>query len=112
MKFCNEEHWVLFRDRNDDIQIFERDALEHHEPCHPVVMLAIDVMGAGYEGVIVDAEKMSNERAFIALQTNDQTPEGRIIENLYRNYWPGQRLPSKKKKKKKIASNYTKSSKS
>ena len=106
MKLFNDDHFLLFRDRNDDVHMIEGDSLEHHEPCHPVIMLAIDVMGAGYEGVIVDAERISNGRAFIALQTNDQTPEGRIVENLYHNYWPGQRLPSKKQLLKKIASKY------
>ena len=73
---------IFYLDRSDTVQIIDPSTLSHSDGLNPIMLIAAAVINAGYDGVIVDEQRMANGRYFQALNTNSATPEGRILAAL------------------------------
>lgn len=70
---------LFYRDRGDNLQVIDSEALVHTDGLSPILLIAVAVINAGYSGVIVDEYRMANGRYFQSINTNSATPEGRIL---------------------------------
>ena len=85
---------VFYWDRADNLNVIDPDAISHYEDVHPVLAIVVEVVNAGYEGVIVDEQRLRNGRYFQALNVNLATPEGRIISAIQSSFEAGEEIPS------------------
>lgn len=85
---------VLYHDRNDNLQIIDPDCVPHSDNINPLQQLAIDIINAGYDGIVVDEIQLQDGRYFQAISANLDTPEGRIFTNLSEDYQNEISLPS------------------
>ena len=97
---------AFYLGRDNNVQVFDPDNLPHTDGLSPLMLLVIDVINAGYEGVIVDEEPLSNGRIFQGLNVNLATPEGRILQQVSNAYAKGKRLPRSKTLLRKIELEY------
>jgi hypothetical protein len=73
---------IFYLDRSDTVQVIDSDSLVHTDDLSPIIHIAVAVIRAGYDGVVIDQHRMANGRYFQALNTNIATPEGRIVSEL------------------------------
>jgi hypothetical protein len=85
---------VFYWDRADSLKMIDPDVIPHFDDIHPVLAIVVDVINAGYEGVIVDEQRLGNGRYFQALNVNLATPEGRIISAIQSSFEAGEVTPS------------------
>ncbi len=85
---------VFYWDRADNLNLIDPDVIPHFDAVHPVMAIVVDVINAGYEGVVIDEQRLSNGRYFQALNVNLATPEGRIISVIQSSFEAGQVIPS------------------
>ena len=85
---------VVYLDRNNTNHIVDPGCVPHSDDLSPLQNLVIDIINAGYEGVIVDEKRLKNGRYFCALSTNGNTPEGRLLIQLSSDYANGKPMPS------------------
>jgi hypothetical protein len=84
---------VVYLDRNNTNHIVDPDCVPHSDDLSPLQNLVIDIINAGYEGVIVDEKRLKNDRYFCALNTNRNTPEGQLLAQLRSDYANGKPMP-------------------
>jgi len=84
---------AFYLGRDNKVQVFEPDKLPHTDGLSPLMLLVIDVINAGYEGVIVDEEPLSNGRIFQGLNVNLATPEGLLLQYISDVYAESGELP-------------------
>jgi hypothetical protein len=85
---------VLYHGRDDNFYVVDPDCILHFDDTPPLLRLAAVIMAAGYEGVIVDEERLLNGRVIHFLSTNSATPEGRILAGVSLANSAGKPLPS------------------
>ena len=68
--------------------------IPHFDDGHPVLNIVVDIINAGYEGVVIDEQRLSNGRYFHALNANLATPEGRIVSGLQSSFEAGEEIPT------------------
>lgn len=85
---------VFYWDRADNVNLIDPDTIPHFDDVHPVLNIVIDIINAGYEGVLVDEQRLSDGRFFQALNVNLATPEGQIVSALQASYDAGESIPS------------------
>lgn len=85
---------VFYWDRVDNLNLIDPDIIPHFDDEHPVLKIVVDVINAGYEGVIIDEQRLSNGKYFHALNVNLATPEGRIISEIQSSFEARQELPT------------------
>ena len=85
---------IYYWDRADNLNMIDPDVIPHFDDIHPVLAIVVDVINAGYEGVIIDEQRLSNGRYFQALNVNVATPEGRIISSIQSLFEAGEAIPS------------------
>jgi hypothetical protein len=73
---------IFYLDRSDTVQLVDPSSLSHTDGLSPIMLIAVAVINAGYDGVIIDEQCMANGRVFQALNINSATPEGRILAAL------------------------------
>jgi len=73
---------VFYWDRGDVMHIVDPDGIEHFDGFSPLMMIAIGIINAGYKGVIIDEQLMSNGRYFQALNVDLATHEGAMMDVL------------------------------
>lgn len=73
---------VFYWDRGDVMHIVDPDGLKHFDDLSPLMLIAIEIINAGYEGVVIDEQLMSNGRYFQALNIDLATPEGEMLQAL------------------------------
>jgi len=85
---------VFYWDRADNLNLIDPDVIPNFNDMHPVMAIVADVINAGYEGVVIDEQRLSNGRYFQALNVNFATPEGRIVSAIQSSFEAGQVIPS------------------
>jgi hypothetical protein len=70
---------IFYLDRSDTVQVIDSDSLAHTDDLSPIMHIAVAVIRAGYDGVVIDQHRMANGRYFQALNTDIATPEGKIL---------------------------------
>ena len=73
---------IFYLDQSDKMKIIDSSSLRHSDDLNPLMLIAVAVINAGFDGVIIDEQRLANGRYFQALNTNIATPEGRILEAL------------------------------
>jgi hypothetical protein len=73
---------IFYLDRSDTVQVIDSGSLSHTDDLSLIMNIAVAVIRAGYDGVVIDQHRMTNGRYFQALNTNIATPEGRILTDL------------------------------
>lgn len=84
---------VVCLDRTNTTHIVDPDCVPHSDDLSPLQNLVIDIINAGYKGVIMDEKRLKNGRYFYALSTNGNTPEGRLLIQLSSDYANGKPMP-------------------
>jgi hypothetical protein len=73
---------LFYIDRSDKAHIVDSTSLPHTDDLSQIAKIAVAVLNAGYEGLILDEHLMANGRYFQAVNVNLATPEGRTLKNL------------------------------
>lgn len=73
---------VFYWDRGDVMHIVDPDGLKHFDDLSPLMLIAIEIINAGYKGVVIDEQLMSNGHYFQALNIDLATPEGEMLQAL------------------------------
>ncbi len=73
---------LYYLDRSGTLKVIDSSSLSHTDDLSPIMNIAVAVIRAGYDGVVIDQHRMANGRYFQALNTNIATPEGRILTDL------------------------------
>ena len=82
---------VFYWDRGDVMHVVDPDIMKHVDGFSPLMMIAIRIINAGYKGVVIDEQLMSNGRYFQALNVDLATHEGAMMNALQDC---GENLPS------------------
>lgn len=85
---------VFYWDRADNLNLIDPDVIPHFDGGHPLLNIVVDIINAGYEGVVIDEQRLSNGRYFHALNVNLATPEGQIVSALQAAYDAGEKISS------------------
>jgi len=85
---------IFYHGRDNQLHVIDPDCIPHFEETQPLLVIAAELINAGYEGVIVDERRMSNGRYMHCLATDIATPEGRMITEISNAFDLGAPLPS------------------
>jgi hypothetical protein len=80
--------------RDNTINVFDPSMLPHTDELSQILIIAIDVISSGYQGVRVDELRLSNGRHIQAMDVNLDTPEGRIMKYVGTKIGRGEKPPS------------------
>lgn len=84
---------LMYLDRGGAIHIADSDALPQSDDTDSLIALAIEIIKAGYKGVIIDQYRLQNGRYFQAINGNIATPEGFILDAISANRQRGVDVP-------------------
>jgi hypothetical protein len=85
---------VLVLNRVNELHVIDPDSLPHSDGLHPIVLIAVAVINAGFQGVAVDEGRLSNGRSLQALSIDRLSPEGQMLQALCERSQAGFKLPS------------------
>ena len=73
---------LMYLDRGDTVHVVDSSSLPHTNAISPLMLIVLEVILAGYEGVTVDEKRLADGRYFQALNVDKKTPEGQIMIKL------------------------------
>ena len=73
---ANENYLIMYRSQNDDLIVTDTDYLDSIGDQDPILELAIELMVAGYPGIVVHTAPLSNGDYFFGTNYRADTPEG------------------------------------
>lgn len=85
---------IFYHGRDNQLHVIDPDCIPHFDETQPLLVIAAELINAGYEGVIVDEKRMSNGRYMYCLATDIATPEGRMFAEISNAVNLGDPLPS------------------
>ena len=68
--------FIMYRSQNDDLVITDTDYLNSKGDQDPILELAVELMVAGYPGIVVHTAPLSNGEYFFGTNYRADTPEG------------------------------------
>lgn len=75
---ANENYLIMYHSQNDDLIVTDTDYLDSKGNQDPILELAIELMVAGYPGIVVHTAPLSNGKYFFGINSKRGTPEGRV----------------------------------
>ena len=72
----DENYLIMYRSQNDDLIVTDTDYLDSIGDQDPILELAIELMVAGYPGIVVHTAPLSNGDYFFGTNYRADTPEG------------------------------------
>ena len=84
---------LLVHSRSNDLHIVDPDGIPHSDDPSPLMLFAVELIKAGYEGVAVDEIRLKNGRFVHSLEVNLATPEGVVMRKLSTALNEGRPLP-------------------
>ena len=84
---------VFVHSRSIELHIVDPDEIPHSDDPSPLILLAVEVIKAGYTGVAIDELKLKNGRFVYSLEGNIATPEGLVMRKLQLAFENGRPLP-------------------
>lgn len=75
---ASENLFIMYHAQNDDLIVTDTDYLDSKGNEDPIIELAIELMVAGYPGIVVHTAPLSNGEYFFGINTKRDTPEGRV----------------------------------
>ena len=85
---------VFVHSRSNDLHIVDPDGIPHSDVPSPLILFAVDIIKAGYEGVAVDEIRLNNGRFVHSLEVDLATPEGVVMQKLSKALNEGRPLPN------------------
>lgn len=73
---ADENVLILYHTQNDDLIVTDTDYLDSKGDQDPILELAVELMVAGYPGIVVHTAPLSNGRYFFGTNYRADTPEG------------------------------------
>ena len=67
--------FIMYRSQNDDLIVTDTDYLDSIGDQDPILELAIELMVAGYPGIVVHTAPLSNGKYFFGINSKRGTPE-------------------------------------
>ena len=80
-----DESLIFYWDRSNHLNIVDSGAISHFKNGHPVLNIVVDIINAGYHGVMIDEQRLSNGKYFHALSVDLNSPEGAIISAIQKS---------------------------
>lgn len=80
---ADDNIFIMYHAQNDDLIVTDTDYLDSKGNEDPILELAIELMVAGYAGIVVHTAPLSNGRYFFGINTRSDTPEGRVYERAH-----------------------------
>ena len=102
-----DENLLFYWDRTNSLNLLDRDLIPHFDDGHPIMNIVVDILNAGYGGVMIDEQRLSNGKYFHALSVNLDTPEGAIVSTLQKSFNAGDEIPASSEVIKSINLAYT-----
>lgn len=84
---------IFYWDRGSGLHIMESDDLPHFDTEPPLMLHAVALINAGFEGVAIDQTRLANGRYFQALNVDTASPEGQMMQALHERHQAGFKLP-------------------
>lgn len=75
---ANENHLIMYHAQNDDLIVTDTDYLDSKGNEDPIIELAVELVVAGYPGIVVHTAPLSNGDYFFGINTKRGTPEARV----------------------------------
>ena len=85
--------FIMYRSQNDDLVITDTDYLDSKGDQDPILELAVELMVAGYPGIVVHTKPLSNGRYFFGTNYRADTPEGRIYARAQADFHRSRKIP-------------------
>ena len=85
--------FIMYRSQNDDLVITDTDYLDSKGDQDPILELAVELMVAGYPGIVVHTAPLSNGDYFYGINSRRDTPEGRIYERVQAEFYELEKNP-------------------
>lgn len=73
---------LLYRNQNDDIELFEDNFFQGQPNKDNLIEIAIAIVDRGYEGVLIHHRKLQNGELFIAVNYREDTIEGALFAEI------------------------------
>lgn len=90
---ANENHLIMYHSQNDDLVITDTDYLDSKGNQDPILELAIELMVAGYPGIVVHTAPLSNGKYFFGINSKRGTPEGRVYDRAEAEFFQSGKNP-------------------
>ena len=85
--------FIMYRSQNDDLVITDTDYLDSKGNQDPILELAIELMVAGYPGIVVHTAPLSNGKYFFGINSKRGTPEGRVYDRAEAEFFQSGKNP-------------------
>ena len=89
----DENCLIMYRSQNDDLVITDTDYLDSKGNEDPILELAVELMVAGYPGIVVHTAPLSNGRYFFGINSRRDTPEGRVYARAEADFYQSGKNP-------------------
>lgn len=85
---------AFYWDRSDEINLIDLDDILHFDDGHPILKIFIEVENAGYKGVAIDEQRLTNGRCCQILSFDHGTPEGVYLAEVLQLFSDGLPTPN------------------
>ena len=72
--------FIMYHTQGDDLVVTDTDYLDSKGDEDAILELAVELMVAGYPGIVVHTAPLSNGKYFFGINSRRDTPEGRVYE--------------------------------
>ena len=93
-RIAMDESLIFYWDRSNHLNIVDSGAIPHFNNEHPVLNIIVDIINAGYHGVMIDEQRLSNGKYFHALSVDLNSPEGAIISAIQKSFEAKEPIPT------------------
>lgn len=90
---ANENHLIMYHSQNDDLIITDTDYLDSKGNEDSIIELAVELMVAGYSGIVVHTAPLANGKYFHGINYRGDTPEGRAFARAEAEFYQSGKIP-------------------
>ena len=90
---ASENLFIMYHAQNDDLIVTDTDYLNSKGDQDPILELAVELMFAGYPGIVVHTKPLSNGRYFFGTNYRADTPEGRVYARAQADFHRSRKIP-------------------
>jgi hypothetical protein len=93
-RIAMDKSLIFYWDRTNCLNIVDSGAIPHFNNGHPVLNIIVDIINAGYQGVIIDEKRLSNGKYVHALSVDLNSPEGVAVSAIQKSFEANEPLPT------------------
>jgi hypothetical protein len=90
---ADENIFIMYHSQGDDLVVTDTDYLDSKGDEDPILELAVELMVAGYPGIVVHTAPLSNGKYFFGINSRRDTPEGRVYERAQAAFHQSGKIP-------------------